>query len=377
MAISVLVVDDEEDLELMFLQKFRKKIKSKEYIFCFARDGAEALTVLGDFEPDVILTDINMPVMDGLALLANLKEKELAQRSIVVTAYTDMKNIRAAMNLGAFDFLTKPIDFADLEITIQNVYQNTLRQKENFRNRKEIEMARKIQIALLPAEPPEIKELKIAWDYKPMLDVGGDFFDLIYQEEDGLLGFFICDVSGHGIPAAFLACMVKMSLRSWSGFITSPSANLNLAKSSLDGKMAGNALTACVGYINTRTGELAFARAGHLPLIKIDSQGNVETYQPGGRLLTDVSFIDIDAEEEELVLKKGDKILLYTDGITEATDGGGRLFGEQNFLKLLEKHGRESPEALCSIIDEEIQKFIEGHDQEDDVTLLVIEYDGS
>ena len=117
---KILVVDDEPDMEALIRQKFRKNITAKELQFDFASNGKEALEKLsigGDF--DLILTDINMPVMDGLTLLSEVKEQKNHIRSIVVSAYGDMANIRVAMNRGAHDFVTKPIDFTDLEITIK------------------------------------------------------------------------------------------------------------------------------------------------------------------------------------------------------------------------------------------------------------------
>ncbi|MBS1829173.1 MAG: response regulator [Acidobacteria bacterium] len=116
----VLVVDDEPDLELLITQKFRKRIRAGELAFSFARHGEDALTQLGENSGliDVVLSDINMPVMDGLTLLGKIRERFPLPRTVIVSAYGDMPNIRTALNRGAFDFLTKPIDFQDLEITL-------------------------------------------------------------------------------------------------------------------------------------------------------------------------------------------------------------------------------------------------------------------
>jgi len=117
---KILVVDDEEDLEILITQKFRKKIRAAEYQFVFALNGKQALDILRD-QPDIdlILSDINMPEMDGLTLLAKIKEQFPLLKTVIISAYGDMENIRLAMNRGAFDFITKPVDFQDLEITIE------------------------------------------------------------------------------------------------------------------------------------------------------------------------------------------------------------------------------------------------------------------
>jgi adenylate cyclase len=127
---TILVVDDEPDLEALILQKFRRRIAAGEMRFVFARDGIEALErVAATPELDLVLSDINMPRMDGLTLLGKLQEASEPLATVIVSAYGDMSNIRTAMNRGAFDFLTKPIDFADVETTIGK----TLRHIEAFR----------------------------------------------------------------------------------------------------------------------------------------------------------------------------------------------------------------------------------------------------
>jgi adenylate cyclase len=119
MSVKVLVVDDEPDLEALILQRFRRQIRAGEIAFVFARDGIDALSRLDQqSDVDLVLSDINMPRMDGLSLLAKLQEAESKLSTIIVSAYGDMANIRTAMNRGAFDFVTKPIDFVDLEATI-------------------------------------------------------------------------------------------------------------------------------------------------------------------------------------------------------------------------------------------------------------------
>jgi len=117
---KILVVDDEEDLEMLFRQKYRQKIRSGEYEMLFALNGQKALETLKEHtDVDLILSDINMPVMDGLTLLSSTKVQNPLVKTVIISAYGDMENIRKAMNLGAFDFVTKPVDFLDLEITIE------------------------------------------------------------------------------------------------------------------------------------------------------------------------------------------------------------------------------------------------------------------
>lgn len=138
MSSKILVVDDEPDFESLIIRNFRKKIRQKELEFFFANNGAQALEILKD-QPsiEIVLTDINMPIMDGLTLLDRLMYLYPDIKAVIVSAYDDMEKIRTAMNRGAFDFLTKPIDFSDLEITIKKTLSNVQQLKENKRLRQE------------------------------------------------------------------------------------------------------------------------------------------------------------------------------------------------------------------------------------------------
>jgi len=142
-ATRILVVDDEPDVELLINLQFRRQIRAGEFAFSFARDGEQALAVLQeDAGFDLMLLDINMPVMDGLALLARLSELQAQVRAIIVSAYGDMPNIRTAMNRGAFDFVLKPIDMADLQATIRKALDEIAKLREIERRRVAAERAR-------------------------------------------------------------------------------------------------------------------------------------------------------------------------------------------------------------------------------------------
>jgi adenylate cyclase len=140
---KILAVDDEADFELLLQQRFRREIRDQELAFCFAHHGEEALAVLaGEPDIDLLLLDINMPVMGGLTLLSVLREQQSNVRAIIVSAYGDMANIRTAMNRGAFDFVTKPVDLNDLAITIQKTLDDIARVRDLDRRRAAAERAR-------------------------------------------------------------------------------------------------------------------------------------------------------------------------------------------------------------------------------------------
>ena len=138
MMAKILVVDDETDLEVLIKQKFRKQIRQNQYEFVFAINGRDALEKLQDNpNTDLVLSDINMPEMDGLTLLSKLSELNPLLKSVIVSAYGDMENIRTAMNRGAFDFITKPINFEDLTITMEKTLKHVNQLKETLKAIKE------------------------------------------------------------------------------------------------------------------------------------------------------------------------------------------------------------------------------------------------
>jgi adenylate cyclase len=169
MTAHILVVDDEPDVEALVLQKFRHKMRGGTMSFLFARDGVEALAALkANSQIDLVVTDINMPRMDGLSLLQKLQQSEEKVSTIIVSAYGDMSNIRTAMNRAAFDFVTKPIDFQDLETTIAK----TIRHIELLRDARQRQAVAERAYASLSRyfSPNLVQELASDTD---AIDLGG------------------------------------------------------------------------------------------------------------------------------------------------------------------------------------------------------------
>ena len=194
---KILSVDDEEEIEFLMKQYFRRKIRSGEYEFFFASTGVEGLAVLNDHpDIDIILCDINMPEMDGLTMLSKVNEMQNpAQRVIMVSAYGDLENIRLAMNDGAFDFATKPIDMDDLARTIEKairqidfVHESQKEHKKLEGLEKDLAAANQIQQFILPRVFPPFPEdsdkLDICASMEAAKDVGGDFYDFFRIDDD-------------------------------------------------------------------------------------------------------------------------------------------------------------------------------------------------
>ena len=384
MAVKILSVDDEMDLELLLTQYFRRKIRKGEYEFYFAHNGLEALTTLIK-HPDIeiILSDINMPEMDGLTLLTKINEmRNPALKCIMVSAYGDMGNIRQAMNNGAFDFATKPIDLDDLSLTIEKAiaqieYIHKMQQEhsqlESLKN--DLAVANEIQQAILPRVFPPFPDvadkMDIAASMTPAKDVGGDFYDF-FRIDDDHIGFIVGDVSGKGIPAAIFMAVSRTLIRAIGTRGESPAkcvkeANRLLAAESVDCMF----VTVFYGIYNLTTGGISYANAGHNPPYVLKQNGQVESLPMA--LDPMVGAIDgMDYHECSLQLGQGDMLIMFTDGVTEAMNPSYEEFGEKRLEDTLAKVGRHDCREVVETIKADVATFTDGAEQSDDITIMVI-----
>lgn len=384
---KIMVVDDEPDLQLLILQRFRKQIKNETYDFCFAENGEEALSMLENSEDiSLVLSDINMPKMDGLTFLSEAQKlNNPVLKTVIVSAYGDMDNIRTAMNRGAYDFITKPIDFKDLEITIdkslteiQYIFEAVEQMKTLELFQSDLETAAKIQQKILPQEfPPfpERTEFNVYAEMHPARQVGGDFYDF-FMLDDTKLGFVIGDVSGKGIPASIYMAVSRTMLKAIASQIDDPARCLDTVNTML---IPESGLTTFVtifyGILDTETGLVRYCNGGHnLPYIIKQDGAVVEIENTNGLLLGKIEPIEY--ETKEVQLKPGEKILMFTDGVTEATAEGGDMYEEPRLEEFLAKHGSDDIEKMVRSLVVDVLKFMGKEDQSDDVTILALEYLG-
>ena len=278
---KILVVDDEPDIPAMFRLGMRREIRSGRYSFLFAEDGEDALQQLGEHEDvDMLISDINMPRMDGPTLLERVAERNPEIRSIMVSAYGDMKNIRRAMNRGAFDFITKPVDFEDLRITLERTAENLAKWKlaQESSNRlmelqHELEVASRMQQAILPREFPRARDHEIHGSMAPAHEVSEDFFDVI-QLDQRRTGLAIADMSGRGIPAALFMMSSRTLLKGAAIGLEKPGPVLaevnNLLQRDNENTMFVTMLYAVHDPVS---GILTYANGGHCPPLLVRNDG--------------------------------------------------------------------------------------------------------
>lgn len=375
----VLVVDDEEDLELLVRQKFRRRIRKGELDFLFAHNGMEALQTL-EANPDVhlVLSDINMPVMDGLALLKQLASANPDVQAVIVSAYGDMANIRTAMNRGAFDFLTKPIDFNDLEITIEKTIRHVQAMQLALESRdrlvaikQELEVARQVQDSVQPKALPDSETHQVSALIIPAREIGGDFYDYFYLD-DSHLGFVIADVSGKGVPAALFTMVTRALLKASLEGFQSPGQCLTLVNSLLcEDNDSCIFITLFFGVLDVGTGELEYSNAGHNPPRLIRPNGEVIELPQTGNLVLGI-LAGHEFNNEQIRLNPGDTLFLYTDGVTEAEDARPEEFGEDRLDRTLAGMSEMTVQEVAEGVMLAVQEFVVDAPQSDDITCLVV-----
>jgi len=387
MTVKILVVDDEPDLETLLRQKFRRQIREREYEFFFAQDGEDALLKIQEApDLDIILSDINMPRMDGLTLLQKVKENDILVKSVIISAYGDMGNIRTAMNRGAFDFLTKPIDFADLEATLSKTREAIRQIKQAQREhqqleklRQELQVASNIQSSILPPNSPHFQgrtEFELYARMVPAMEVGGDFYDYFLIDPDHL-GFVVGDVSGKGVPAAIFMALSRTLLRATALTARDPQHCLQYVNTVLCREdYQGMFVTLLYGVLNTRSGEVTLATAGHEPPFLMRASGAMEMLALPRNLPLAVEEGCL-FEPRPVMLRPGDAIFVYTDGVTEAEAGGMGFFRKERLGALLESAMRLPSRDMVTRVFDVVQEFTAGQSQSDDITCLALRYHGA
>jgi len=381
---KILIVDDEPDVEVLMTQRFRRQLREKKFLLSFARNGIQALDVLAK-EPDIrlVISDINMPEMDGLTLLRNINEKFPDVIPIIVSAYGDMNNIRAAMNLGAFDFVTKPINFEDLNVTIDKTLNHiqSLIDAQRTKSRlegilHELNVASEIQQSILPRNFISDSNIEMFAKMTAAKEIGGDFYDFFWlDEQNSKLGIVIADVSGKGVPAALFMTVSRTLIRAHAnGGTKTPGECLTKVNNALQ-KDNTNMMfvTTFYGTLDIKSGLLTYCNAGHNPPHLVRKGGQIETITKIHGMALGV-MEDLDYKEDEVTLNEGDLFFLYTDGVTEAETADGSFYGDVRLTSNLDKYRDLAVSELINTIRSDITNFAAGWPQSDDITMLAVRY---
>jgi len=378
MTAHILVVDDEPDLKRFIELVFKKKIKANEYQFTFALNGKDALEILRNSPHiNMVLTDINMPEMDGITLLKEIRALNSIIKPVIISAYGDMANIRSAMNQGAFDFLTKPINLRDLEITVNKTLQEVAFTRQAHHDReqfvaieRELDIAHQLQLSMMPNLPRDFGPFSLEGQILLSSQVGGDFWDLIeLNDEEALL--VVGDSSGHGLASALIMSALRHSLQALATQIKDYRDFVEPLNEIMYREFKTKARYATMVFVHLKRNcpTIRYLRAGHELIL----HRRANCFQPeewrGG---LPVGLFPKRTEDEwvEITLHPGDELFFYTDGIIDGLPNKTRkmmplLEDTSNIKEMLER------QAFFSYLAAEHQWT-----NIDDATLLMLHYQG-
>lgn len=385
---KILIVDD-TPLNVNLLEQALEELG---YQTISATNGQEALQQIADAQPDVMLLDIMMPVMDGFQVLTRVKADKHTRDLpiIVISAVTDMASIVRGIELGADDFLPKPFEPAILRARLQNsLDKKRLRDAEKMLARaleRELEIGREMQAGFLPKTLPRVVDWEFAAYFQAARQVAGDFYDAFVLPQEKRVGILIGDVSGKGVGAALYMALFRTLLRAtmqWDEFARADavmpqtdaqrlSESIRLTNNYVE-RMHGHTsmfATVFAGLLNPATGELCYSNQGHMPPLILDAQGIKTELGANGMPLGVAPRETIAVRETKI--ERGETLLLYSDGVTDAQNAAPEFLDEKALRDEIRAWGEEAPEPLLKKIIAMVNAHVGDAPYFDDMTLVAV-----
>ena len=366
----VLVADDQPDV----LQALRWLLTGEGYQPQFV-SSTEAVMERLRAEPfDLLLMDLNYSRdttsgREGLELIPRVRAHDPQLPIVVMTGWGSIDTAVEAMRRGARSFVQKPWeDVTLLEILAREIDEARAARRRDQRQQRELEDARLIQRGLLPTAVPQVPGIEIGVAWQPASGVGGDCFDTLAF--GAALGVSIADIAGKGLPAALLMSNLQAAVRAFAQESTPPasicgSVNRLLCRNMASGRFA----TFCYARIEPAARRIVYANAGHNRPLLVRPDGTVSELSQGGMVLG--VFPENTYEQAEMPLASGDRLVFYTDGITEARNAAGDEYGEERLTAATLAIRTLSPEAMKDALLADVNTFTGGR-FEDDATLIVV-----
>jgi sigma-B regulation protein RsbU (phosphoserine phosphatase) len=366
-----LIADDQPDV----LEALRLLLKNEGFETEAAQSPAAVLDKLRSHPFDLVLMDLNYTRDttsgdEGLDLLARIQAIDRTVPVVAMTAWASVDLAVEAMRRGVSDFVLKPWHNSQLVRTLKSQIEKGRSKRNQLRQERErFEDAYAAGLALLPQSIPQIRGFQTAASSQPVQAVSGDYFDVLQLGEDKL-ALSIADAIGKGVPAALLMSNVQATVRALAAPSTQPQelaskVNRSIVRNTARGKF----VTFFYGVVDARSGTLTYTNAGHCAPILVRSNGEVNRLETGGAVLG--VFSEWSYEQAEVALKPGDRLLLFTDGITEAENSSEEEFGEERLVKLAAALREQDAAAMKDRVLQIVAEFTGGIFQ-DDATLMVI-----
>ncbi len=397
------MLEDQETIKnakILFVDDNRENLQVLGMIFkkydgdlMFARSGKEALAILENHTPDLILLDVMMPEMTGFdtcrLIKADPKIKDIPV--IFLTAKADREDIVTGFSAGGVDYITKPfckeeiiarvtthLKMGYLHSHLKKSLQDAVLKQEALR--LDLDTAANIQRTLLPQMDIDLPGITTAWTYRPCSSVGGDLLNIV-PLINNYIAFYVLDVSGHGVPSSLIAVTVAQHLLPHTGnllrrkegrvMVVSPADVLTNLDKQFPYERFSKFFTIFYGVLNVESGAMTYSVAGHPPAVLQRTNGEITTLSIGG---TVIGAGTGNYEEETIVMNYGDRLFMYTDGITELENAENELFGLARLKGCIKQKLSESGALVLDYISKVLSTYSDGREQEDDISILCVEY---
>lgn len=371
----ILCIDDSK-LSRAFIEKTLTPVN---ILVDTAKNGLEGLKKISTGGYDLILVDIVMPEMDGFEFLKkfrSIKTKEFTP-VIFMTGLDDLNNKIKGLNIGADDYLIKPMNENELVARVISLLRlkdaNSELYQKNEIIKRELEAAKRIQEYIIPSDFSYIEYPRISGVYHPIDDIGGDFFDCIKIDENRT-AFVIADVTGHGIPAALIMTMSKMLFSIYADKFTGTAELISEVNKHLRGTLLDTQyVTAFYLVYDKRNNRLTYTNAGHTRALFYQKLKERVIALDTFGLFLGISD-KVEYEEKQITVNKGDRLFIYTDGLTELKNPEGEEFGEKRTGRFIMEKRELKEKEFCDLLLQKISSFDKNNQQNDDLAFLNIEF---
>ena len=370
---KILLVDDNPtNLQVLF-----QTLEGRDYNLLVAKNGETALSIARKALPNLILLDIMMPGIDGYEVCRQLKADPSTHEIPVIflSALGDTKDKVQGLDLGAVDYVTKPfqpeevIARVNTHLTIYRLRREVQEKKDELEH--ELRIVAEEQRKLLPDQLPQIEGLKLANHYETSRYAGGDYYDII-KLPDNQWGFMMADAAGHSTGAAVLVAMTCTLLRSYPEAPTDPAKVMHTINEHLCNLSHDTFITALYAVYDAETRTLRMARAGHPPplLYRPEDGKAIELPCPGVWPLAVEPFDEVPLVETKL--QPGDRLMLYTDGITECFSPAGECYEIERLCEQFAKNSEDDPQKILTTVIDDVNRFADGLPAQDDQAVLIL-----
>ncbi|MEM6701806.1 MAG: SpoIIE family protein phosphatase [Acidobacteriota bacterium] len=381
----ILVVDDTKANRDIL----RILLKREGYAIVEAADGREALEILERDDPDLVLLDIMMPGIDGFEVCERIKSNPATKDLPVIflSALTQTEQKVKGLDLGAADYVTKPFDKSEvkarvrthlelrrLNLSLAAANEVLRRQKEELD--AELADAAIIQRSLLPAPSYSEKGLSVEWCIEPCASLGGDFVNIV-PLAGKQVAIYLGDVSGHGVPSSLITMTVDRALTDdraladADGVPRQPAEVLENLDSSYSARELEKHVTMFYCVVDLASWQVGYSSAAHPAAVLVRDGQVVSTHEEGGSVIGIGGMIPFD--DAVLQMQPGDRLVAYTDGVTENQAPDGSFYGEERFYEFLARHARTPTAEVAPILLEELRAHRQDQPPQDDISIVILE----